>query len=464
MKKLLFIITVIILTIVVSACGNESKRDIKQFESQYKEIHQKQHSVEKVMDKIPLKELDNLSKTDTTDKNKKEFRALQQDINNYLIPEFKKYKNSTQHLTADTNEVKHLKEDYLKTVENKEKSIYDLKEFVDLCNRSIKDNEDILDYTKLFEKNRTEVESDINKAQNKEVKVGVLQLLSHPALDQIYKGLEDGLAKEGYKVGDNLKIDLQNAQGDQSNLASMGQKLVSDNNDILVGITTPATLSLSNATKDKPIIMAGITYPVEAGLIKSEDKPGNNITGVSDRTPIKQQLEIMKKVLPKMKKVGILYTASEDNSVKQAQEAEKLAKELGLEVKVSSIANTNDIQQVTESLASETDAIFVPIDNTIASAMSTVVKVTDAKKIPVFPSADTMVADGGVLGIGVDQYQIGVETAKVVAKVLKGEDTKNMPIVLANEGVIYLNEAKAKQLGIEIPNEVKEKAKVVDKK
>ena len=305
---------------------------------------------------------------------------------------------------------------------------------------------------------------ETKKVDNKEVKVGVLQLLSHPALDQIYKGLEDGLKKEGYEVGKNLKIDLQNAQGDQSNLASMGQKLVTDNNDILVGITTPATLSLSNATKDKPIIMGGITYPVEAGLIKTEDKPGNNITGVSDRTPIKQQLEIMKKVLPKMKKVGILYTASEDNSVKQAQEAEKLAKELGLEVKVSTVANTNDIQQVTESLASQTDAIFVPIDNTIASAMATVVKVTDAKKIPVFPSADTMVADGGLLGLGVDQYQIGVETAKVVAKVLKGADTKDMPIVLANEGVIYLNEAKAKQLGIEIPKEIKDKAKVVDKK
>ena len=305
---------------------------------------------------------------------------------------------------------------------------------------------------------------ETNKVENKEVKVGVLQLLSHPALDQIYKGLEDGLKKEGYEVGKNLKIDLQNAQGDQSNLASMGQKLVTDNNDILVGITTPATLSLSNATKDKPIIMGGITYPVEAGLIKTEDKPGNNITGVSDRTPIKQQLEIMKKVLPNMKKVGILYTASEDNSVKQAQEAEKLAKELGLEVKVSTVANTNDIQQVTESLASQTDAIFIPIDNTIASAMATVVKVTDAKKIPVFPSADTMVADGGLLGLGVDQYQIGVETAKVVAKVLKGADTKDMSIVLANEGVIYINEAKAKQLGIEIPKEIKDKAKVVDKK
>ena len=300
--------------------------------------------------------------------------------------------------------------------------------------------------------------------EEKKVKVGVLQLLSHPALDQIYKGLEDGLAKEGYTVGKNLQLDLQNAQGDQSNLVSMGQKLVSDNNDLLVGITTPATLSLSNATKDKPIIMAGITYPVEAGLIKSENNPGNNITGVSDRTPIKQQLEVMKQILPKMKKVGILYTASEDNSVKQAQEAEKLAKELGLEVKVSTVANTNDIQQVTETLAAETDAIFVPIDNTIASAMATVVKVTDVKKIPVFPSSDTMVADGGLLGIGVDQYKIGIETAKVIAKVLKGEDTKTMPIVLANEGVIYLNEAKAKQLGIEIPQDIKDKAKVVDKK
>ena len=300
--------------------------------------------------------------------------------------------------------------------------------------------------------------------EEKKVKVGVLQLLSHPALDQIYKGLEDGLAKEGYTVGKNLQLDLQNAQGDQSNLVSMGQKLVSDNNNLLVGITTPATLSLSNATKDKPIIMAGITYPVEAGLIKSENNPGNNITGVSDRTPIKQQLEVMKQILPKMKKVGILYTASEDNSVKQAREAEKLAKELGLEVKVSTVANTNDIQQVTETLAAETDAIFVPIDNTIASAMATVVKVTDSKKVPVFPSSDTMVADGGLLGIGVDQYKIGIETAKVIAKVLKGADTKTMPIVLANEGVIYLNEAKAKQLGIEIPQDIKDKAKVVDKK
>ncbi|MBU0279106.1 tryptophan ABC transporter substrate-binding protein [Gemella sp. zg-1178] len=302
---------------------------------------------------------------------------------------------------------------------------------------------------------------DKTKVDDKKVKIGVLQLLSHPALDSIYKGFEDELKKQGYKIGENLEIDLQNAQGDQSNLAAMSKKLVADKNNILVGITTPATLSLSNETKNIPIIMGGITYPVEAGLIKNENKPGNNITGVSDRTPIKEQLEIMKKVLPNMKKVGIIYTASEDNSTKQAKEAEKLAKEMNLEVNLKSVVNTNDIQQVTESVASSVDAIFVPIDNTIASAMATVVKVTDSYKIPVFPSADTMVKDGGLLGIGVDQYKIGVETAKVVIEVLKGAKTEDKAIVLANDGIIYLNNKKAKELGITIPDEIKNKAEIV---
>ena len=293
------------------------------------------------------------------------------------------------------------------------------------------------------------------------INVGVLQLLSHPALDTIYKGIDEELANQGYKNGENIKINLLNAQGEQSNLALMSEKLVSEKNDILVAITTPAALSLANVTKNIPIVMAGITYPVEAGLIASEEKPGNNITGVSDRTPIKQQLELMKEILPNLKNIGLLYTSSEDNSIKQIEEAKKYAAELGLEVKLAAISNTNDIQQVTESLASEVQAIFVPIDNTIASAMPTVVKVTDKFKVPVFPSADTMVADGGVLGLGVDQYQIGVQTAKVIVEILNGKNPADTPVVLANEGVIYLNEAKAKELGIEIPVSIKEESQII---
>ena len=293
------------------------------------------------------------------------------------------------------------------------------------------------------------------------INVGVLQLLSHPALDAIYKGIDEELANQGYKNGENIKINLLNAQGEQSNLALMSEKLVSEKNDILVAITTPAALSLANVTKNIPIVMAGITYPVEAGLIASEEKPGNNITGVSDRTPIKQQLELMKEILPNLKNIGLLYTSSEDNSIKQIEEAKKYAAELGLEVKLAAISNTNDIQQVTESLASEVQAIFVPIDNTIASAMPTVVKVTDKFKVPVFPSADTMVADGGVLGLGVDQYQIGVQTAKVIVEILNGKNPADTPVVLANKGVTYLNEAKAKELGIEIPASIKEKSQII---
>ena len=314
-----------------------------------------------------------------------------------------------------------------------------------------------------FVNNMKKGNEDVAKSE-KVINIGVLQLLSHPALDSIYKGLEEELARQGYENGKNIKIDLQNAQGEQSNLALMSGKLVSEKNDILVGITTPATLSLANVTKDIPIVMTGKTYPVEAGLIASEDKPGNNITGVSDRTPIKQQLELIKQIIPNLKTLGLLYTSSEDNSIKQIEEAKKYTKELGINIKLASIANTNDIQQVTESLASEVNAIFVPIDNTIASAMATVVKVTDKFKVPVFPSADTMVKDGGVLGLGVDQYQIGVSTAKVLIDILKGGKPAEMPIVLANKSIIYLNEAQAKKLGLEIPADIKEKAEIVGNK
>lgn len=166
MKKLLFITTIVFCMIALTACGNETRKDFNNFNNKLSDVKQKQKNVEEVIDKIHLKELDNLSKTDTTDKNKKEFIALQKDINNYLMPELKKYKKAAYQLPAKTTDVKNLRKSYLNTVKEKETSIDDLKSFVDLCNRSIKDNEDILDYTKLFEKNRSEVESDIKKATN----------------------------------------------------------------------------------------------------------------------------------------------------------------------------------------------------------------------------------------------------------------------------------------------------------
>ena len=299
--------------------------------------------------------------------------------------------------------------------------------------------------------------------QEHPIQIGVLQLLSHPALDKIYQGLTDGLAASGYsEQQQNITIDLQNAQGDQSNLVTMSEKLVSDKNDLVVAITTPSALALANTKEQLPIVLAGITYPVEAGLVESETVPGNNITGVSDRTPIKEQFRLMKEVMPKMRSVGILYTSSEDNATKQAQEAKNIAKESGLMVKEATIFNTNDIQQVTENLAAEVDCIFIPIDNVLASAMNIVVQVTDLYHIPVFPSSDTMVQDGGVLAVGVNQYQIGIETSKMVVDILNGKQPNQMPVKLANQGDIYINELKAEELGLEIPNAIKNKAVLLD--
>ena len=197
------------------------------------------------------------------------------------------------------------------------------------------------------------------------VKVGVLQYVSHPSLDLIYKGIQDGLAEEGYK-GDKIKIDFMNAEGDQSKVSTMSKQLVSNDNDVLIGIATPSAQGLAAATKDKPIVMGAITDPVGANLVKNLDKPGGNITGVSDRNPAKQQLELIKKLTPDVKTIGALYSSSEDNSKAQVEEFKKLAEEAGYKVEEYSVPSTNEIASTMNVMTGKVDAIWIPIDNTIA--------------------------------------------------------------------------------------------------
>ncbi len=300
-------------------------------------------------------------------------------------------------------------------------------------------------------------------AKNEVPTIGILQLVSHPALDSIKQGIIDGLADAGYQEGKSINIDFQNAQGDQSNLSLMAQQLLTKEKKLVIGITTPAAQQLASKEKERPIILSGITYPKQAGLVDSEAHPGKNVTGVSDRLNIKAQIEQIHEVLPDAKKIGILYTSSEDNALAQAKTAEQEIKKIGLETVVKSVTNTTDIHQVATQLASEVQAIYVPIDNGIASAMATLVQVTDQAKIPVFPSADSMVKDGGMMGIGVDQYQIGRLTAKVVVDVLNGKDVATYPIQVLDKGTTYINKKKAAELNINIPEKIAEKAVAIDK-
>lgn len=289
----------------------------------------------------------------------------------------------------------------------------------------------------------------IQKGQVKEV--GLLQLMDQPALKQIQKGIYAGLEESGYKVGKNLKVDYQNAQGNQSNLKTMSEKFVNENVDLAIGITTPASISLANATSSTPILMGAVTDPKGAELVQNLNQPEKNITGVSDQAPLEEQLGLIKELMPKMKTLGIIYTSSDNSAVTQYKKFKKLADAAGVKTKAYSISNSNDLNQVSQTMVQEVDAVFVPTDNTIAGAMSTLIKNADAAKVPVFPTVDSMVKDGGVATYSVNQYKLGVLTGQMAAKILKGQKVKNTPVEFIKHGDLTINTKQAAKLGVKIP-------------
>lgn len=300
------------------------------------------------------------------------------------------------------------------------------------------------------------------KNEKKVAKVGVLQFVSHPSLDLIYKGIQDGLAEEGYK-DDQVKIDFMNSEGDQSKVATMSKQLVANGNDLVVGIATPAAQGLASATKDLPVIMAAITDPIGANLVKDLKKPGGNITGVSDHNPAQQQVELIKALTPNVKTIGALYSSSEDNSKTQVEEFKAYAEKAGLTVETFAVPSTNEIASTVNVMTSKVDAIWVPIDNTIASAFSTVVSSNQSAKKPIFPSATAMVEAGGLASVVVDQHDLGVATGKMIAQVLKGAKPADTPVNVFSTGKSVINKKLAQELGITIPESVlKEAGQVIE--
>lgn len=293
----------------------------------------------------------------------------------------------------------------------------------------------------------------ITRAQSRNQKpvVGVLTMMHHPALDQIYHGFVAGLAKEGYHNGKNIKIEYENANGDQSNLHTMASKLVNDHAKVVMGITTPAAQSLANATKNIPVVMGGIGDPLGAGLVKSMKHPGGNVTGVQSANPVDRQLALAKRFLPKAKTFGLIYTSSDPSSEYQAKQMKQDAKKLHMRLRVYTIASSNDLDQVSQQMLSQVDGVIVPCDNAIAGSMRVLVKNANAVKKPVFPGADTMVKDGGLASISLDQYGMGVQTGKMTAQILKGKKPQAMAVDAYNHGRPILNLKQARKLGIKIP-------------
>ncbi|MEG2708358.1 MAG: tryptophan ABC transporter substrate-binding protein [Vagococcus sp.] len=292
--------------------------------------------------------------------------------------------------------------------------------------------------------------------------VGILQYVSHPALDDIYKGMVDALAKEGFKDGETVRLVFQNGQADQSKLTSMSQHLINEKSDVLVGIATPAAQALANQTQTTPIILGAISDPQSAGLVTSNERPGGNVTGVSDQAPVKAQMELVKQLLPEKKMMGILYSSAEDNSAYQVKKISEEASRSGYEVRKYPVPSTNEISQMMQVMAREVDFVYVPTDNTMANAMQTIVDVANQHHIPVIPSVDTMVEQGGLATVGINQYELGVQTGKMVADVLTGKSQPaTTPIYTFETGDIIINKKQADNFGITLTSDLVKQAKIV---
>lgn len=282
-------------------------------------------------------------------------------------------------------------------------------------------------------------------------RIGISQFITHQSLDATREGFVDELAKQGYIEGKNIEIDLQNAQGEQRNLKTISQQLA-ESSDVVLAIATPSAQSLANTTQTTPVIFSAVTDPVSAKLVESREHPGGNVTGTSDQSSdaISTQINLIKKVLPKAKTIGILYTQSEPNSVVQKDEAKRLLEEKGFTVVEKTILDSNNVKAAAESLMAEVDMVFVPTDNIISSTMETVKQVSIKHKVPVFGGSTEMIAVGGLYNYGTNYEELGRQTARMLIRVLKGEKPENIAVELPEKLELHTNQEMADALGIDI--------------
>ena len=288
--------------------------------------------------------------------------------------------------------------------------------------------------------------------------VAVSQIVEHPALDACREGLLAGLQDAGFKEGENLVFKYQTAQGNPAVAGQIAKQFVGENPDVLVGIATPTAQALAAATTSIPVVFTAVTDPVGAKLVASMEEPGGNVTGVSDRSPVGQHLDLIAKIFPGAKNIGIVYNSGEANSVSLVEWTKAAAEERGMTIVEGVATRSSEIPQAAQSVASKADVLYGITDNTVASAINAVIAAADKTGTPMFAAETSYVDAGAVVAVGFDYYQIGYQTAGYVARILRGEEPANMPARVAKGTDIVINPAAAKKHGVIIPEDMVENA------
>lgn len=287
----------------------------------------------------------------------------------------------------------------------------------------------------------------------KKVLIGVSKIVSHPALDAVVKGLQDELAAERI----NAEYDLQNANGDINAASSIANKFQSEKVTLAVGVATPTSQSLVNTLKGIPVVFTAVTDPVKAGLVASLKKGDRNVTGVSDMTPVKQQIELLLRI-KKIKRLGHIYTSSEENAVVLAGIVKQACKELGIEYVETTVSKSAEVKQAVQAIIRRVDALYISTDNTVVSAMSAVADVAMKAKVPIMSADPSSAENYPVLAAwGFDYYKMGRVTGKLVAEILKGKKPEQLPtrfMTKTSDIDLLINLDVARKLGLTFPKDI----------
>ena len=303
--------------------------------------------------------------------------------------------------------------------------------------------------------------SSTSKASTKSI--AVTQIVEHPSLNAVRDGLKAELATQGYDADKTLKWQWQSAQGNPATATQIARKFVGESPDAIVAISTPSAQAIAAATPKIPVIFSAVTDPVGAKLVVNLDKPSGNVTGVSALTPIGKHLDLIAKITPKAKRIGVIYNAGEANSVTLVRLLKQEAPDRKMTIVEATISNSSGVSTAAQSFIGKVDAIYIPTDNTVASALESVLQVGIKNQIPVYAGDNDSVVRGAIASLSFDYFELGKETARLVIRIFKGESPGEIAVIVPQKLELYINAKSAATMGVKVPDAVlKEAAKVIE--
>ncbi|MCM2396357.1 ABC transporter substrate-binding protein [Rhizobium sp. S95] len=295
-------------------------------------------------------------------------------------------------------------------------------------------------------------------AKAEDVTVAVTAIVEHPALDAARDGIKEALAEAGYKDGENLKFVYESAQGNPGTAAQIARQFVGDAPTVIVPISTPSAQAVVAATRDIPVVFTAVSDPLGAQLVKDMEKPGGNVTGLSDMSPVADHIALIKEITPNAKSIGFIYNSAEANSVSTLAALKAEAEKAGLTVVESVATKSAEVQGAARALVGRADVIYIPTDNTIVSAFEAAVGVAEEAKIPLFAGDTDSVSRGALAAIGFNYFDVGKQTGEIVVRVLKGEKPGDIPVRVAAGTDLVINKAAAAKMGVTFPESITKRA------